>query len=159
MRDSPVKMQILSIGGKPPGWVRAGFDEYAKRMPRDMSLSLVEVPAPRHGADANKNLRVEGERMLARISSGDWVIALDTGGQPFSSEQLADQMEKWRMRGSNITFVIGGADGLADDVRTRADQTLSLSALTFPHYLVRLILAETLYRAWSIFTGHPYHRA
>ncbi len=152
-------MRIVSIGGKPPGWVSAGFEEYAKRMPRDMRLSLVEVPAPKHGADANKNVRVEGERMLALIPSGDWVIALDAKGSVLRSEQLAEQMESWRMRGSNLTFVIGGADGLAEDVRKRADQTLSLSALTFPHYMVRLILAETLYRAWSISTGHPYHRA
>ena len=152
-------MRIVSIGGKPPGWVSAGFAEYAKRMPRDMRLSLVEVAAPKHGADVHKNLRVEGERMLAQIPSGDWVIALDVEGKVLRSEQLAEQMESWRMRGSNLTLVIGGADGLAEDVRERADQTLSLSALTFPHYMVRLILAETLYRAWSISTGHPYHRA
>ena len=96
---------------------------------------------------------------VAQIPSGDWVIALDVEGKVLRSEQLAEQMESWRMRGSNLTFVIGGADGLAEDVRERADQTLSLSALTFPHYMVRLILAETLYRAWSISTGHPYHRA
>ena len=152
-------MRIVSIGGKPPGWVSAGFEEYAKRMPRDMRLSLVEVPAPKHGADVNKNVRVEGERMLAQIPSGDWVIALDAEGRVLRSEQLAEQMESWRMRGSNLTFVIGGADGLAEELRERADQTLSLSALTFPHYMVRLILAEALYRAWSISTGHPYHRA
>ncbi len=159
MRDKPVKMRIVSIGGKPPGWVRDGFAEYARRMPRDMRLSLVEVPAPKRRVDVNKNVHVEGERMLAQIPSGDWVIALDARGTVFSSEQLAEQMESWRMRGSNLTFVIGGADGLAEDVRERADQTLSLSALTFPHYMVRLILAETLYRAWSISNGHPYHRA
>ena len=154
-----MKLRIVSIGGKPPGWVSAGFTEYARRMPKDMPLTLEEVPAPKHGADPARSTRIEGEKMLSKVRDSDWAVALDETGTVLTSTQLATRMEHWRMQGRDVTFLIGGADGLAPDVRTRADEMLSLSALTFPHYMVRLILAETLYRSWSIASGHPYHRA
>ena len=154
-----MKLRILSVGNKAPGWVQTGFDEYAKRLPRDMPLILTELPAPKHHGDAQKFVQIEGEKMAAQLDAGEWVIALEDSGKAVNSTQLAAKMDKWRMQGQDVTFLVGGSDGLADNVLNRANERLSLSALTFPHYVVRVILAEALYRAWSICSGHPYHRA
>jgi 23S rRNA (pseudouridine1915-N3)-methyltransferase len=154
-----MKLRILSVGNKAPDWVQKGFDEYAKRLPRDMPLTLVELPAPKHHGNAHKFVQIEGQKMAAQLDASDWVIALDESGKAVSSTQLAAKMDQWRMQGQNVTFLVGGSDGLADSVLNRANERMSLSALTFPHYVVRVILAEALYRAWSICSGHPYHRA
>ncbi len=154
-----MQLKIVAVGAKAPEWVRMGFAEYAKRMPAEMPLSLVEIPAPRHQGDSKRYLRAEGEKTLAKVADGDWVVALDEHGKRSRSAQLADKLGRWRMEGHNVTFVIGGADGLDDAVRQRANEMLSLSELTFPHYLARLVLVEAIYRAWTIHTGHPYHRA
>ena len=153
-----MKIKIISVGSKSPGWVRAGYEEYAKRLPRELPLTLIEIPAPKHQGRAERFIRIEGDKMLAQIQPADWVVALDEGGRSVSSEQLARKMDNWRMNGRPVAICVGGADGLAPEVRQRADETLSLSALTFPHYLVRVVLAEALYRAWTINVGHPYHR-
>jgi 23S rRNA (pseudouridine1915-N3)-methyltransferase len=153
-----MKLKIVSVGNKPPEWVVSGFVEYTKRMPHDMRVDLVEIPAPKHHKDHRRVVADEGERTLQAVATGDWVVALDEGGRPVSSTELADKLGEWRMRGADVTFVVGGADGLDGGVRTRANETISLSNLTFPHYMVRVILAEALYRAWTITTGHPYHR-
>ena len=154
-----MNLKIVAIGDKAPAWVRSGFDEYAKRMPRDMMISLVEIAASKHHGASSRGLAAEGERMLARLDSRDWVVSLDVQGKSLSSEQLAGKLEDWRMRGTDVSLTIGGADGLAPQVQARANESISLSALTLPHYLARLVLAESLYRAWSITAGHPYHRA
>lgn len=153
-----MKIKIVSVGSRAPEWVRAGYEEYARRLPRELSLSLIEIPAPKHRPDAARHIRQEGDKMLAQIRPDDLVIALDERGRAVSSEELAKKMDNWRLDGRPVAFCVGGADGLAPAVRQRADETLSLSALTFPHYLVRVILAEAVYRAWSISAGHPYHR-
>lgn len=139
--------------------MRTGFAEYAKRMPRDMPLELIEIPAPKHHGDAARFLQREGAKMAAQLTQDDWVVALAEGGRVVSSTQLAAKLDKWRMQGRNVAFLVGGSDGLSETALDRADESLSLSALTFPHYIVRVILAEALYRAWSICAGHPYHRA
>ncbi len=97
--------------------------------------------------------------MLAQINPGDWVVALDTAGTACSTEQLAQKLESWRMQGADVVLLVGGADGLAPACHERANEIMSLSKLTFPHALVRVIVAEQLYRAWTLLTGHPYHRA
>lgn len=153
-----MKLRVISVGTKCPGWVRQGFDEYAKRMPREMPLSLIEVPAPKHHQDSGKVDEVEGKKIAEKITPGDWVVALDEGGKTLGSKALAAEMTRWRDLGKDVVFLIGGANGLSDTLLQRADQRMSLSALTFPHYLVRVLIAEALYRAYSICIGHPYHR-
>ena len=153
-----MKLQVLSVGNRCPGWIRQGFDEYAKRMPKEMPLSLTEIAAPKHHQDSSKIDELEAKKILQKIQPADWVVALDERGRHSSSPALASELERWRELGKDVVFVIGGANGLASEVLERANQQLSLSALTFPHYVVRVLIAETLYRAWSISVGHPYHR-
>ena len=153
-----MKLQVLSVGNRCPGWIRQGFDEYAKRMPKEMPLSLTEIAAPKHHQDSSKIDELEAKKILQKIQPDDWVVALDERGRHSSSPALASELERWRELGKDVVFVIGGANGLASEVLERANQRLSLSALTFPHYVVRVLIAETLYRAWSISIGHPYHR-
>lgn len=153
-----MKFRIVAVGNKPPAWVQEGFDAYARRMPGEMSIQLVQIPPPKHHADPAKFVRAEGDKMLAQIDNSDWVIALDETGKSVTSQRLAARFEDWRQLGQNVVFLIGGSDGLAPAVHQRANETMSLSALTLPHYMVRVVLAEALYRGWSIFSGHPYHR-
>tara|TARA_B100000575_G_C22650530_1_gene399443 strand:+ start:81 stop:545 length:465 start_codon:yes stop_codon:yes gene_type:complete len=153
-----MKLQVLSVGNRCPGWIRQGFDEYSKRMPKEMPLGLTEIAAPKHHQDSSKINELEAKKILQKIQPTDWVIALDEKGRHLSSSALAGELKRWRELGKDVVFVIGGANGLASEVLERANQQLSLSALTFPHYVVRVLIAETLYRAWSISIGHPYHR-
>jgi 23S rRNA (pseudouridine1915-N3)-methyltransferase len=125
-----------------------------------MPLALVEVaPAARRNLSAERARHLEGERLLAQVGARDRVLALDVKGRTWSTETLARKLDDWRMEGNDLAFLIGGADGLDGRCLDRADERLSLSALTFPHALVRVIVAEQLYRAWTLLTGHPYHRA
>lgn len=153
-----MKLRVISVGSKSPAWIRQGFDEYAKRMPKAMGLTLIEVAAPRHHQDSAKIDEDEAKKIAAKIQPTDWVVALEEQGRQLSSHALAKELAGWRELGRDVVFVIGGANGLAPTLLQRADQRLSLSALTFPHYLVRVLIAEALYRAWSISVGHPYHR-
>ncbi|MEZ5552132.1 MAG: 23S rRNA (pseudouridine(1915)-N(3))-methyltransferase RlmH [Pseudomonadales bacterium] len=154
-----MKLKVLAIGTRAPSWVSAGFNEYAARMPPHMAIELVEVSAPAHrGWTAERLREEEGGRLLGRVGDGDRIVALDGGGKTLSTEKLAARMDDWRMLGGDVIFMIGGADGLHSRVLAAAQETLSLSALTFPHMLVRVILAEQLYRAWTLLEGHPYHR-
>ncbi len=154
-----MKLTIVAVGNKSPTWVKAGYDEYAKRFSRELPLDLIEIPAPRHHRDPSRFKQLEGEKMLACLASDDWVVALEEGGRAVTSPQLAEKLSAWQMNGQNVVFLVGGSDGLADIALNRANERMSLSSLTFPHYAVRVILAEALYRARSIGTGHPYHRA
>jgi 23S rRNA (pseudouridine1915-N3)-methyltransferase len=123
-------------------------------------MELVEIaPASRKGWSAERIRAEEGDRILARIAPGDQVIALDVRGGPCSTEELARKLDNWRMQGGDVSFLIGGADGLDQRCLSRAGASISLSAMTFPHQLVRVMLAEQLYRAWTVLHGHPYHRA
>jgi 23S rRNA (pseudouridine1915-N3)-methyltransferase len=155
-----MRVTIICVGHKMPAWVQSGFKEYAKRLPPEMKLGLVELkPEARDsGKSAEKAKALEGERILAAIPEGATVLALDERGRSFTTQGLAVMLAGWMQDGAHAAFVIGGADGLSEEVKNRADKLLSLSALTFPHALVRVVLAEQLYRASSILANHPYHR-
>ena len=153
-----MKFRIVALGNRAPAWVQDGYHTYARRMPPEMALELIELSPPKHHKDPDKFIRAEGDKILAQVDNNDWMIALDERGRSFSSQQLADRFEQWRQVGQDVVFVVGGSDGLAPAVLQRANEKMSLSALTLPHYMVRLLLAEALYRAYSIYSGHPYHR-
>lgn len=144
-----------------PEWVNQGYNEYARRMPPELSLDLVEIPLAHRGKnpDIPRLMQREGDAILSALGPRDRVIALEVGGRNWSTEKLAGQLENWQLDGRDVSFLVGGPDGLADICRDRADQLWSLSALTLPHPLVRILLAEQLYRAWSVTRNHPYHRA
>ena len=144
-----------------PEWVSQGYNEYARRMPPELSLDLVEIPLAHRGKnpDIPRLMQREGDAILSALGPRDRVIALEVGGRNWSTEKLAGQLESWQLDGRDVSFLVGGPDGLADICRDRADQLWSLSALTLPHPLVRILLAEQLYRAWSVTRNHPYHRA
>ncbi|MDP6969695.1 MAG: 23S rRNA (pseudouridine(1915)-N(3))-methyltransferase RlmH [Gammaproteobacteria bacterium] len=155
-----MKIKLLAVGNKMPPWVTAGYQEYAKRLPAYMQLQLQELPLGFRGASADpaKAIHKEGESMLAAIGQDERVVALDVKGKPWSTEQLAQQCADWQMDGRNVSLLVGGPNGLAPECLQRADQKWSLSPLTLPHPLVRVLLAEQLYRAWSILNHHPYHK-
>jgi 23S rRNA (pseudouridine1915-N3)-methyltransferase len=156
-----VKLAILAVGHRMPAWVDAAFGEYAKRMPREMPLQLKELkPAQRSSAtgDTARWMQAEAERIEAAVPQGALRVVLDEHGRSFPTRGLADHLRRWRNDGRDIVFIIGGADGLADTVKAQADLLWSLSPLTLPHGLVRVVLAEQLYRAASLLAGHPYHR-
>ncbi len=155
-----MRFKLIAVGTKMPAWVETGFNEYAKRLPRDFSLEVVELPLGPRGKNASiaKAIAKEGEQMMAAIPKGDKVIALDVQGKPWSTEKLASNLADWSMEYSNYSLLVGGPDGLAPECLARADAKWSMSALTLPHPLVRIVLAEQLYRAWSILNNHPYHK-
>ncbi|TCK05913.1 23S rRNA (pseudouridine(1915)-N(3))-methyltransferase RlmH [Marinobacterium mangrovicola] len=155
-----MRIKLIAVGGKMPGWVSEGYDEYARRLPGDFRLELTELQLGHRGkgADIARAIRSEGDAMLAAIPKGDRVIALTVDGRSWSTEQLAEQAEDWRMSGQNISLLVGGPDGLDPRCVACADQKWSLSKLTLPHPLVRIMLAEQLYRAWTLLQGHPYHK-
>ncbi|SIN99100.1 23S rRNA (pseudouridine(1915)-N(3))-methyltransferase RlmH [Salinivibrio sp. ES.052] len=155
-----MKIQLIAVGNKMPKWVEQGFNEYQRRFPKDMPLELIEVPAGKRGknADIARILQKEGEAMLAAVNRGSRVITLDIPGKAWDTPQLANQLEKWKLDGRDVAILIGGPEGLAPQCKAAAEQSWSLSPLTLPHPLVRVIMAESLYRAWSLTTNHPYHR-
>jgi 23S rRNA (pseudouridine1915-N3)-methyltransferase len=159
-----VKLHVVAVGHKPAGWVAAGFDEYARRMPRSARIVLIEVkPAPRSRQTPSEGsvaraLAEEKSRILAAVPSGCVKIALDERGKQLSTAELGRRLEGWMQGGRDVAFVIGSADGLDRELKTGADLLLSLSAMTLPHALVRVLLAEQLYRAVSLIQNHPYHR-
>ena len=154
-----MKLKLIAVGTKMPGWVTTGFTEYQRRFPRDMALQLVEIPAGKRGknADIARILEKEGEAMLAH-TQGCRIVTLDIPGKPWDTPQLAQQLERWQMDGRDVAILIGGPEGLAPACKQAAEQSWSLSNLTLPHPLVRVLMAESLYRAWSINNNHPYHR-
>jgi 23S rRNA (pseudouridine1915-N3)-methyltransferase len=153
-------IQLVAVGTRMPPWVNAGFSEYAKRLQGDVALNLREVKvAPRRGDAPDRALAAEARAISRKIPERGWLVVMDVNGTQWSTEALAGQLDGWLQSGSDIYVLIGGPDGLADEWRQRARQTWSLSPLTLPHGLVRVIVAEQLYRAWSILHQHPYHRA
>jgi len=155
-----MKLIIISVGHKMPDWVAAGFNEYAKRMPREARIELLEIrPEPRSSGKATAQImEAEAQRILAALPDNCLRIALDEHGIQPTTRQLAAQMQDWMQEGRNVAFIIGGADGLHDSIKRAARQLLALSSLTLPHAFVRLLLAEQLYRAHSLLHNHPYHR-
>jgi len=143
-----------------PTWVSNGYDEFIKRLPKEFTPLLKEIPPGRRSknSDLKRAIAEESGRILQAIPKDCRVIALDENGKSWTTRKLADQMSDWASSGRDVALIIGGADGLSHEVKQRADMTWSLSALTLPHALVRVVLAEQLYRAWSLMTNHPYHR-
>jgi len=153
-------IQLVAVGTKMPGWVTQGYQEYANRFPADMALQLKEIPAGKRGknADIKRILQKEGEQMLSAVPASNHIVALDVLGKPWDTHELAKQLTRWQHDGRNVSLLVGGPEGLAPECRSKASQKWSLSPLTLPHPLVRIVLAESLYRAWSLNNNHPYHR-
>ena len=156
-----MRLNLLAVGTKMPAWVNDGYEEYAKRLPRECQLVLQEIQPAKRGKSGHVSQWVEeeGERILAAISSNHHIVSLDVAGKRWSTEQLAEQMQNWFSDGRDVVLMVGGPDGLATKCSERANQTWSLSPLTLPHSLVRIVLAEQLYRGWTVLQNHPYHRA
>lgn len=159
-----MKIRLLTIGQKMPTWVETAFDDYFKRIQPFVQTQLIELPMAKRGkndspADIIKYCQIEGETILNNLKPNELLIALEVKGRELSTEQLADTMKNWTLNGQDIALAIGGPDGLSDAVRQKADWHWSLSKLTLPHPLVRIMLIEQLYRAMSINHNHPYHRA
>ena len=144
-----------------PSWVYQACDEYIKRLPPELQFKTIEVPLIKRGknADMKRICRDESRKLIAAVPSGCALIALDVQGRRVTTEQLATRLNQWIEQGKDIALFVGGPDGLSDELLQQAEQRLSLSDLTFPHPLVRIIIVEQLYRAWSIISHHPYHRA
>lgn len=155
-----MRLRLLTITHKSPSWIQEGYEEYAKRLPASCALELIEIPAEKRtaNADLKRIAEREGEKMLALIKPNHRVIALDVQGKLWSTEQLANELGNWQQDGRHVDLLVGGPEGLAPQCLQKAEQKWSLSPLTFPHILVKLIVAEQVYRAWSILQNHPYHR-
>jgi 23S rRNA (pseudouridine1915-N3)-methyltransferase len=156
-----MRARLIAVGERMPAWVAEGFAEYRKRLSHEFPLELIEIkPGLRgKGRDDARATLDEGAAILTALPRDIHVVALDGRGKTWSSEDLGQRLEQWRMGGRDVAFLIGGPDGHAPDVLARADQRWSLGPLTLPHMLVRLVLAEQLYRATTLVAGHPYHRA
>ena len=155
-----MRISILAVGTRLRPWVYEGFDSYKKRFPPHIQLHLEEIPAGKRASrgDAASAIKSEGEQLLRRTKTANWVIALDEKGKQMSTMELAEEMREWLDNYSQVALLIGGPDGLADQCKTDANCLWSLSRLTLPHGLVRVMLAEQLYRGWTVLEGHPYHR-
>ncbi|MDX1380248.1 MAG: 23S rRNA (pseudouridine(1915)-N(3))-methyltransferase RlmH [Xanthomonadales bacterium] len=155
-----MRLRVAAVGQRMPAWVSSAWQDYAGRMPPHLALELVEIPVPRRarGADLQRLKRAEGQA-LRQAASGTHAVALDGRGRPWSTEQLAKQLDGWMHGGRDVSFLVGGPDGLDDECLSACAQRWSLGPLTLPHPLVRVVLAEQLYRAWTILGNHPYHRA
>ncbi|MEO8223375.1 MAG: 23S rRNA (pseudouridine(1915)-N(3))-methyltransferase RlmH [Gammaproteobacteria bacterium] len=156
-----MKLRLLVIGTRPEDWVRDAIALYLARLPTHLKPELVEIPLSLRssGGDPAVAKAKEGLRILQRLKPADFVVALDERGRGWSSTELAREVERWQNHHPSVALVIGGPEGLAADVSERANQTWSLSNLTFPHGLARVVVIEQLYRAWTILQGHPYHKA
>ena len=155
-----MRVSIVAVGNKMPAWIQEGFQEYVRRMPPEIRVELTELkPEPRDsGKTVEKAKALEGERILGALPDGANLIALDEKGRSVTTQGLSVMLSGWMRDGSSPAFVIGGADGLSEPVKERAQKLVSLSSLTLPHGLARVLLAEQLYRAWTILARHPYHR-
>lgn len=153
-----MKLQLVAVGTKMPDWVQTGFTEYLRRFPKDMPFELIEIPAGKRGKNADI------KRILDKRVSRCWRPQAKTALSPsifqasLDTPQLAAELERWKLDGRDVSLLIGGPEGLSPACKAAAEQSWSLSALTLPHPLVRVLVAESLYRAWSITTNHPYHR-
>ena len=155
-----MQLLVAAVGRRMPAWVGQAWSDYAGRFPRGLTLDLREIPLARRGrnADVRALSAAEGEALLAAVPAGSRIVALDEGGRQWSTAQLAKRLETWMQEEKGVSFLIGGPDGLAPECLERAHDTWSLGRLTLPHPMVRVILAEQLYRAWTITRNHPYHR-
>jgi len=155
-----MKLRLLAVGQRMPSWVSEGYQEYARRLPRDCSIELVEITPGHRSKNTNtaRAMEQEAEALSKVIRPSDRIVALDVKGKPWSTEQLSSQLGEWRMSGDDIALIIGGPNGISQSLLNKAHQRWSLSALTLPHPLVRVVVAEQIYRAWTLLQGHPYHK-
>ena len=154
-----MKLIIAAVGQRQPAWADAAYDDFAKRFPAEARLELKAVKAePRGGKSAEQLMAAEAQRLEAACPKGARRVLLDERGTRLTTAQLAERFEFWLGDGRDVAFLIGGPDGLDPALKTTADESLRLSDLTLPHAFVRVLLAEALYRAWSLRNGHPYHR-
>jgi len=155
-----MNISLITIGEKMPHWVNEAYQDYSKRLRQDCQLKLLDLPAIKRtkNADLAKIKDQESDKLIQAIPKGDWVVALEVKGQSWSTEKLSEKMSQWMQQGQHVSLLIGGPEGMNEQCRQRADQLWSLSQLTLPHPMVRVIVAEQLYRAWSIIKNHPYHR-
>jgi 23S rRNA (pseudouridine1915-N3)-methyltransferase len=155
-----MQFRVAAVGRKMPAWVNTAWVEYTRRMPRGLAVNLSEIPLRKRGknADVARLVQQESDALLAALPNRCLILALDVKGQSWSTEQLAGRMQQWMNAGTDVGLLIGGPDGLAKDCLESADERWSLGPLTLPHPLVRVVLAEQLYRAWTITCNHPYHR-
>ena len=156
-----MKITLIAIGTNMPDWVDTGYESYANRLRQEVKLELIEIESK----NRNKNIPIakileeEADKIQHVIPKGAYVIGLDVLGNAISTEKMAENLKSWLQMGRNIAILIGGPEGFAPEINALCDTTISLSKLTFPHPLVRIILSEQIYRAWSILHNHPYHRA
>lgn len=154
-----MRILLLAIGDKLPAWAETAVADYVKRMPREARVEVVPIrPEKRAGQSADRIKALEAARILEKLPSGCALVAMDEHGRELNTRELAQTLDTWLHSGRDVALVIGGADGLAPDILSRAETTLSLSRLTLPHALARVLLAEQIYRAWSLLANHPYHR-
>ena len=154
-----MRIRVIAIGSRMPGWVREAVDDYLKRFSASLRVSIIEIEAGnRAGGNARRAIEVEGERLLAALRKDEYVVALDEHGTQMTTRQVATWMDGHMREARDVALLIGGPDGFAPEVLARANYKWALSKLTFPHALVRVVLAEQLYRAHSLLKNHPYHR-
>ncbi|QOR39331.1 23S rRNA (pseudouridine(1915)-N(3))-methyltransferase RlmH [Billgrantia diversa] len=155
-----MRIRLLAVGTRMPGWVSEGVEEYRKRLPRDFALEVEEIAPGQRGknSDTARAVALEAKRIRERLRGDELTVALEVDGKNWSTERLAREAETWRHEGRDVVLLVGGPDGLAPELSATADRRWSLSPLTLPHPLVRVIVAEQLYRAWTLMVGHPYHR-
>ena len=154
-----MRVSLIAVGQRMPGWVTEGFGEYTKRLQARLPVQLIEIPAVRRGAgETARAMQEEGKKLLAATRPADHVVALDERGKVRTSIALSEWLGERMHAGQDLAFLIGGADGFAPEVLARANERWSLSALTLPHALVRVVFAEQIYRAVTLLDGHPYHR-
>jgi len=153
-------IHLIAVGQRLDDWVNKGFAEYAKRLPPECRLNLIEIAPNKRtrNSDITRIINEEGERIISAIPVRSTIIALDAGGIQWSTEQLSGKMKQWLGDGQDVSLLVGGPDGLSDRCKSMASVQWSLSKLTLPHPLVRVLLAEQIYRAWTVLKGHPYHR-
>ncbi|GLR70490.1 23S rRNA (pseudouridine(1915)-N(3))-methyltransferase RlmH [Agaribacter marinus] len=155
-----MQVQIIAVGNKMPKWVVEGSNEYLKRFPSDFRVEFTEISPGKRSKSVNIQniIDAEGKKCLDAIPKGNKIIALEVKGKAWDTPQLAKQLDSWKMDGRNVSLLIGGPEGLSQDCKNAAEQWWSLSPLTLPHPMVRIIVSEALYRAWSVTQNHPYHR-
>jgi 23S rRNA (pseudouridine1915-N3)-methyltransferase len=156
-----VKINIIAIGGKMPDWVEMASQDFIKRLPAEIQINSILIPLIKRGKnpDIKRIVRDESRKLIAALPKNSLLVVLDVLGKPVTTRKMSSMLESWLQQGQDVSIIIGGPDGVSDELLSQAPLKLSLSELTFPHPLVRVILIEQIYRAWSILNNHPYHRA
>ncbi len=153
-------IKLITLGDKMPRWVNDGYEEYQKRLKQDIQIQLIEIPIAKRikTTSINTLLQQEAKLIQAKISKSDYIVSLDFRGKQFSTEAFSTHITNWQQFHPSIAFIIGGPDGVDESISAMANEKIALSKMTLPHPLVRVVLAEQIYRAWSYAKGHPYHK-